>query len=164
MLERSEAQWKSEMNRLKYEIYEEKKGNNALQAENNKFSNEVMCLKRELEAGRKGNDVLQARNNEIQNEVMCLTREVEAVRKELVGEKRKTFNLEGKISDLEAELKMWERKESERKEIMQKEKMEAERKQRMKMAIWERMELEESVREEFLVGRKTKRRSVNHDL
>ena len=101
--------------------------------------------------------VLQARNNEIQNEVMCLTREVEAVRKELVGEKRKTFNLEGTISDLEAELKMSERKESERKEIMQKEKMEAERKQRMKMAIWERMELEESVREEFLAGRKTKR-------
>ena len=134
MLERGEVQWKSEMNRLKYEIYEEKKGNK-------KFPNEVMCLKRELEAVRKGNDVLQARNNEIQNDVMCLTREVEAVRKELVGEKRKTFDLEGKISDLEAELKMWERKESERKEIMQKEKMEAERKQRMEMAIWERMEL-----------------------
>ena len=65
-----------------------------------------------MEAERKGNDVLQARNNKIKNEVTCLTREVRAVRKELVGEKRKTFKLEGRISDLEAELKMWERKES----------------------------------------------------
>ena len=46
MLERGEVKWETEVNRFKYEIYEKKKRNNVLQAENNEFQKEVMCLKK----------------------------------------------------------------------------------------------------------------------